>query len=577
MPQSEPGAVNQIRIPLATTIGTRDSTLSKDAISYNCFAEAKDGNEQIVVRRFGQNLFRQLTAGTGLGLFSFHGSDVAVIGTTCYLAGVSIGTVNASGGPYQFVLTNEGAGFFMKNTTNAYWYNGTSLAAISDANYPTNTVWGVAYVDGYVFVMDINGIIWNSVVNTPATWGALLFISANAVAGAPVAICSYLNLVVAFIGNGAVFFYDAAVPSASPLLPVPNATINVGCYAGPTLAFSDNTVLFMGQTAQRGRSIYLFNGLIPQPVSDAHIDRILNNVASVSQIYSYFIKIMGHAFYVLTLEAGNVTLVLDLNTSKWHVWSSTIAGTALTITNYSVSSSGVLTATAPAHGLTNGAVILANGGLNAISNSLLGVIVPRVIDSNTLSWDVSLVAEEGNAQIFFVGTGTITFQGALGGNIQWTSSNNSVNPALPFSITPYLQNYFSQLFYANTGTSDLLLHGTSGLITQINESSINDNGSFIYNLIRTPALDFGNNKDKYYSAVEVIADKLPSVDADGIVFVSYSDDDFQSYGYFRPAILAQKRVRITRCGKARRRTWSLLYIANESCRFYALEPEIDQS
>jgi hypothetical protein len=93
-----------------------------------------------------------------------------------------------------------------------------------------------------------------------------------------------------------------------------------------------------------------------------------------------------------------------------------------------------------------------------------------------------------------------------------------------------------------------------------------DNGMFIYGLLRTNAGDFGSNNMKFFPHLEVIADKVQDS-----AYLGYSDNDFQSFGSFRPVSLGAQRSMLKRCAAARRRAFSLLYIGGFQVRFYQLE------
>ena len=69
--------------------------------------------------------------------------------------------------PFQFCLQDSASGstgFMFKSTRDAYLFDGVAntITKITDAYYPAVTVPGVAYLDGYFFVMDANGTIYNS-------------------------------------------------------------------------------------------------------------------------------------------------------------------------------------------------------------------------------------------------------------------------------------------------------------------------------------------------------------------------------------------------------------------------------
>ena len=68
--------------------------------------------------------------------------------------------VTVAGLPFDFVKANTAsgaAGFVMKSTRDAYYFNAGVLTKITDVDYPDPTVPGVEYLDGYFFVMNADG------------------------------------------------------------------------------------------------------------------------------------------------------------------------------------------------------------------------------------------------------------------------------------------------------------------------------------------------------------------------------------------------------------------------------------
>ena len=134
------------------------------------------------------------------------------------------------------------------------------------------------------------------------------------------------------------------------------------------------------------------------------------------------------------------------------------------------------------------------------------------------------------------------------------------------SFTPVVQNRFSPAFYANAASTDLLLDETNGHLYQIAESISNDDGNVVVMNIVTSADDGGQNVSKFCSSMELIGDKVPD-----IAYVAYSDNDYQTFGAYRPADLKADRSQIRRCGKFRRRAYSITYFGAFPLRVYSLE------
>lgn len=323
-----------IRSPLSHAPTNRDSTTSKDSKLVNCFLEIIRQQEPAVVKRPGQSTNTTVAAGQGLGIYQWLGDLYEVRGTSLYKNGVSLGTVNSTGGQYYFVGTGDLTKLVLKNTTNAYWVStGGAITAISSVNYPAVTVPGIVYLDGYIFVMTADAKIYNSALEDPTTWSALNFITAEVEPDGGVFIAKHLNYTVAFGQWTTEFFYDNANPTGSPLSPYPSAFSKIGCASAYSVVSTDSTLVWMSQTQEKGREIYMLNGFQPTKISNQFIERFLN-ADSLATVYAFAVKINGRYFYVLTLKASNLTVVYDFTTQHWHQWTSGITETYFTGIGY---------------------------------------------------------------------------------------------------------------------------------------------------------------------------------------------------------------------------------------------------
>jgi hypothetical protein len=630
------------RIPLAGTITSRDASLKKDALLFNCYAEQGDGGNLRAVRRFGIAKYQTYTAGQGLGLFNYKEQPLSVIGSTVRLGASVLSTTVDTGSVYQYTPGTSENGFLLKDNLFGYTYDGTTFASIPPASdgvkvqsititnggsgysapptvtiandgggtgatavavvqggvvtsvtitnggngytsaptvsftnaagdttgagaagyaniganaYPDQTVPGVAFMDGYAFVMDATGKIWNSALNNLKLWDPLSYISLQ-IPDVGVAITRHLNYVIGFGSYTTSFFglNGAFTPPGSPLIINESITAKIGCACATSVVTAENTVFWVGQHPNRGRSVYAFDGLVPVPISDPYIDRILAR-DPLTQVAAFYIEIAGHKLYYLTLPTSNVTLVFDLTTKMWHVWSA-LAANATQLSGTIIETDGyTFTVVSPEHGLTNGDIITVTGtGTNPYSEN----VIVSVIDRNTLTFTTEKIPSMGvNAAVvneFSVNSGAL---------------NYLLDPSV--TITTYKQVYYPVNYYAFINNTDLLLGQSNGIIYQISPDFWTDDGTPIYMGIRTSAKDFGSNKRKFYQKAEVIGDKVQAY-----AYIGYSDNDFQSFGAFRGVNLAAYRSQLRKCAAARRRAWQILYIDQPPMRFYELELEVQE-
>lgn len=344
-----------MRIPLAFGYGGRDSSRETDEISINAFAEQGQTGQTFAVKRSGTSPMDYYPPySSGYGGYSVSSVSSAVgKAQGCYQNGDDIYFIR--GGKLMYVMpTHQGSGssgqaafgnatvssslpftftaipadvhaksFFLKATTEAYRVYDMVMTKVTDTDYPATTVPGAAYLDGTFYVMTPLGYIYGSELDDPLTWSGLNVIKAQSMPDGGVALRRMVNYIVAFGEYTTEFFYDAGNPVGSPLLPVTNAVALVGCSSADSIADTENTLYFMGVTRQQGRSIYRFNGTIPEKISTPVVDRVISD-STLANVSAYFVKMKGHPLYVLTLQDLDVTLVFDSLTNLWHEWTSSV-------------------------------------------------------------------------------------------------------------------------------------------------------------------------------------------------------------------------------------------------------------
>jgi hypothetical protein len=219
------------------------------------------------------------------------------------------------------------------DTTGSTFSNGTAtlkwsgIAATAYAllnGFPTDTIVpGAAYFDTYTFIMTQDGKIWNSEPNNPTSWDALNFITAEAEPDKGVALAKHFNYLVAFGQWSTEFFYDAGTSVGSPLLPNQTFRMEFGCANGDSVVDMQQTVVWVGVGKNTGRVVLMLDGVKPVQMSDASVERILNQ-STLENVRAYSLKIAGHYFYILNLLDDDLTLVLDIKSKQWCIWTSLV-------------------------------------------------------------------------------------------------------------------------------------------------------------------------------------------------------------------------------------------------------------
>ena len=100
---------------------------------------------------------------------------------------------------------------------------GTITASVTGGTVP-----GIVYLDGYFFVMDVNGVVYNSAEDDCTSWSALNYTKARQLQGSGAAIGRSGPYLVALKQFSTEFFYDAGNATGSPISPAIQFTQKVG-------------------------------------------------------------------------------------------------------------------------------------------------------------------------------------------------------------------------------------------------------------------------------------------------------------------------------------------------------------
>jgi hypothetical protein len=295
---------------------------------------------------------------------------------------------------------------------------------------------------------------------------------------------------------------------------------------------TNNQLFFVGVTKQRGRSVYMLTGTTPQILSTPSVERILNG-DDLSSVFSFCVKISGHNFYVLTLVDSDITLACDVATGDWKEWTSltATASKAISSLTYDTTTGLVTAVTGVVHGLSDGDPVVIAAATQAEYN--------------------------GAVNIQYVDTTTFTYV---------PLSIPTVTPATGSpTVVGYTSGVFIGRFYAGFGNIELV-QDTAGNLYSLDQATYTDAGRPIDVHIRTPLIDGGVNRKKFFHELQVIGDS-----EDTTVFIRYSGDDYQTWSKYRSVDLSLRRASLHRLGQSRRRAYEVRHTDNKALRLEALE------
>lgn len=311
------------RLPLVTDPENRADLPDKDARLVNCYAERAKGQEYWIRKRFGtlKDATNSQSAAAGSGLYNWKGNIYSVFAATLYKNGSSLGTVDSTGGVYAWSQTLGATNYLvLGNGAKAYTYDGTTLAQITDGDFPSAFVKGWAYLDSTTYVTKPGGPTQGSDLNDPTAWDALNTITAQIEPDAPVATAKQLVYVIILKQWTTEIFYDAANATGSPLGTVQGAKVSYGCASADSVQTIDDALFWLSTTRSAMTQVIMLAGLKAEVISTPQVERLLDDVDFTQAIYSWQLKDQGHSFYVVTSKSANLTLAYDIKERLWVQW-----------------------------------------------------------------------------------------------------------------------------------------------------------------------------------------------------------------------------------------------------------------
>ncbi len=466
---------------------------------------------------------------------------------------------------------------------------------------------GIAYLDGYFFVMDEECKISNSASENPTSFGALDFVYADAYPGRGVYIGRTLTYIVALKESSCEWFYDAGNPTGSVLSAITTSAKQIGCADRYSVADVADSLMFIGRETSGKIGVYRLRGLELQKVSTPDVDRVLE-LSTLADNDAFATTVDGGGLYVLTLGDLGVTIVYQEAVDRWVQWSSLTAAANKTVSTITRSSTTATMNTSTAHGMSDGDPVTIAGANEAAFNGLFQI---SYVDTDTFTVEVTVttlsvnsitrsgttatvttasahgytsgqkVTIAGATQTDYNGTYTITSTGA--DTYTYTVANSPATPATgtitsttpgeagsgTITATPYTEGEFAPKAAAAFQNYNLVLAGSTSLVSSLAPATYLDAAVPINFFARTPRLDGGTTDRKKLARIGVIG-----TDVSDTAMLRFSDDDSSTFTAYRRVNLADEEPELRRCGAFSRRSIEFRHIGNTAPVIDALEIDI---
>jgi hypothetical protein len=304
-----------MRIPFGTQSYRHTSLPLSAQRMVNCYLEPAPPHAKTFAAVIGaQGVANWATVGSTLrGAKRIRGVLYVVSGTALYRVSrfgvvTSLGGIDGTG--RVFIEGDETNVMVVDpETTDGWYWNGTTVAQITDTDWP-GAVW-LGYLDGYFCIIaPDSGQFYITANRNPASINALEFASAERYPDDLVTGMVDHGELILFGTESAEGFYNSGA-SDFPLTKIASADIEIGCPYPFGVAKKDNSMFF---PASDGKA-YRLNGYTPQVISTPVVEAAMA-AATDRDFVGLTWGEPGHAFY--GLRCDDFAFVYDIANNLWH-------------------------------------------------------------------------------------------------------------------------------------------------------------------------------------------------------------------------------------------------------------------
>lgn len=171
------------------------------------------------------------------------------------------------------------------------------------SNFPSTIVHGGIILDGYLIVMDEDGIIYNSAVDDPTTFPATSFVEAERENDKGVYLGKHHNHAVAFGTRTIEFLYDAKNTSGSVLNRREDIMHNTGCADGLGVWENGDVTYFVGSGTTGQIAVYKLENFNITLISNDSMNSYLTQGITQESLRVVLngVSMMGHDTLIMTI------------------------------------------------------------------------------------------------------------------------------------------------------------------------------------------------------------------------------------------------------------------------------------
>lgn len=259
--------------------------------------------------------------GPGRGLIPFRGGLLVVSGDRLLSMDslevlTDLGEI-AGTEPVYWAVAVDGVVIINEAGTGYFW-DGTTLATITDTDFTSRNPGPCAFLDNYILVIEKGtGRFFSSELADSTNYDGLKFATAEAFPDNLVSILSDHGQAILFGEESVELWYNAGLPSF-PFVRVSGGIVSLGCAAARSPVALDNSVLWLANDG----TIRRLNGVTPVRISHHAIEQSILTYPRMDDCQSFAYTLDGHLCAAFRFPSAGITWIYDATTGAWHERSS---------------------------------------------------------------------------------------------------------------------------------------------------------------------------------------------------------------------------------------------------------------
>lgn len=590
------------RIPVATGIDAElagSGIISKGSIAKNVLYSQYVDKRIYATQRPAINikgissLFSLPPMGRGIAYWDAAEAYIIVVNDTVYLGGYGgpMAQKIAPGRDPVQILELQDYLIILDSQGNQGWYieatSPTTLLEIVDSDFPGNLpnveiAGGGAVLDGYLFVMDTKGTIYNSDLNDPTSWDALNFIASQREEDAGVFLTKHHDHLVAIGTKSIEFFYDAGNAVGSPIQPRQDISYVTGAIDIKSVFNTGDIIYFVGSEKVGTTAVFKIEQFTLKKVSVDSIDTFLSVTrarskydfgvagATVGDHHLIFITSLAPETVTLTENSINVNLIGQSITSSIGIPEAQGGQQSFPIGQVISTSPGIITV---------GGDVTADASISITGQQIIsGLGAPKVFGTYDIWLPQYTLVYDSLTDTFVEFDTTISNISAFSVVAATERSAVSERESIILFYNGDYGNFDMTFNKLDGASSDPDYVEADYIVNQ--DDYIQDLGqdtvASIEAIILLGESDFGSVTNKFINRISYVGTTTANAENITPLKISWTDDHYRTFSPERDLATGLNRS-LTRLGTMRRRAFQLRYTGTDVIRVEGLELDLRAS